>query len=149
MCLKWNATESIALQKTENGLPCSVNIFPQDTYTVYCYTYARVPSLFLTITGIYTQLFENNQHKLKLLEEWQLSINCHFLVMERKHIVYAMYDRNMANCYAYTLAHTGICQFIMPITQLSHSITISHILLLYTYYWWWRKQTMVYLKKKA
>jgi len=50
----------------------------------------------------------------------------------------------MVNCYAYTQAHTGVCQFIMLFTQLSHSITISHILLLYTYCWWWRKQAMVY-----
>jgi hypothetical protein len=44
--------------------------------------------MLLTIRGIYiyTQLLENNQQKLKLLEEWQLSINCHFLVMDRKHV---------------------------------------------------------------
>jgi len=83
-CLEWNGTQSIPLQKTENGLPCSVNIFPQDTYILLYIHYDTI--MFLTIRGIYTQLFENNQQKLKLLEEWQFYINCHFLVMERKHI---------------------------------------------------------------
>jgi hypothetical protein len=49
--------------------------------------------------------------------------------MEKKHIVYAVYDRNMADCYAYTLSiHHADHTIITPNHHITH-LALIYILL--------------------
>lgn len=87
--------------------------------------------MFLTIRGIYTQLFENNHQKLKLLEEWQFSITVIFLWWRGNIFICCVWLKHGQLLCIYTSSRwrLSIHHAVHTIITLNHHIT--HLALIY------------------